>query len=96
MCRFCQSEQLSPTAVSGRGTLYTYTVATKPFHPYFVDKVPYLVAVVELPEQPALRMISNLVDIDEDDVRIGMDLEVVFQDLSPELTLPLFRPAVAA
>ncbi|HEY2332663.1 MAG TPA: OB-fold domain-containing protein, partial [Acidimicrobiales bacterium] len=63
------------------------------FDPYFMTKVPYTLAVIELPEQPNLKLVSNVVDIDPDEVRIGMPVEVAFTEVSPEVTLPLFRPA---
>ena len=95
ICRNCQSFDLKGEAVSGKATLYTYTVATKPFHPFFVDRVPYIVATVELSEQPKLHLITNLVGIAEADVKIGMALELDFEVLSDELTIPVFRAAGA-
>ncbi len=79
--------------MSGRATLYSWTVAEQPFHPFYVDKVPYVIATVELVEQPRLMFLSQVVDCAEDDLAAGMPLEVTFRELSPELTLPLFRPA---
>jgi uncharacterized OB-fold protein len=93
VCRHCSSFELSPTVVSGRGILYTYTVAIQSFHAYFDDKLPMIVAVIELDEQAGLKLVANLLDCGEEAVRIGMPVEVVFQDVSDELTLPQFRPA---
>jgi uncharacterized protein len=95
ICRACHSFDLAPERVSGRATLYTYTVGNKAFHPFFVDRIPFLVATVALVEQERLHLISNLVGIDEADVQIGMELEVDFEDLSSELTIPVFRPATS-
>jgi uncharacterized OB-fold protein len=92
VCRFCQSTDLAPAEVSGRGTVYTYTVTVQPFHPWFADKVPYLVATIELEEQEHLHMVSNLVECTEDDVVVGMPVEVTFRDVADDLVLPLFRP----
>jgi uncharacterized OB-fold protein len=61
-------------------------------HPGFAAETPYAVVVVELEEGP--RLISNLVDCALADVRIGMPVQVVFEALSPEVTLPKFRPRV--
>jgi uncharacterized OB-fold protein len=94
VCRYCSSFELSPAVVSGRGRLYTYTVTMQSFHPYFDDKIPMLLAVIELDEQPGLKLVANLL-CREDEVRIGMRVEVVFQDVSDELTLPQFRPAAS-
>jgi uncharacterized OB-fold protein len=93
ICRRCRSWDLGPEDVSGRGSLYTYTVTETPFHPYWADKVPYVVAVVTLEEQPDLRVITNVVDCPEDELRVGLPLVVTFVDAAPGLTLPVFRPA---
>ena len=93
ICRRCLSTDLEPTQVSGRGTLYSYTVAIQPFHPYFVEKVPYVIAVVELPEQEGLRVTTNIIDCPEEKLKAGLPVEVVFNEVAPGLTLPLFKPA---
>jgi uncharacterized OB-fold protein len=92
VCRECLSSDLAPAEVSGRATLYTWTVVEQAFHPYYFDKVPYVYGTVELDEQPALRLITNIVDCAFEDLRAGMPLEVSFRALSPELTVPVFRP----
>jgi len=96
ICRSCHSFDLAGERVSGRGTLYSFSETHKAFHPFFVDRVPYLIAVVELVEQPGLRLHTNLVGIGEPDVRFGMQVEVDFEALDAELTIPVFRPAGAA
>jgi uncharacterized OB-fold protein len=78
--------------VSGRATLYSWTIATTAFHPFFVDKVPYTIATVELVEQPGLMVCSQLVDCEESALRADLPVEVTFRSLAPELTLPFFRP----
>jgi uncharacterized OB-fold protein len=93
VCRNCFSTNLAPAQVSGRATLYSWTVCMQPFHPYFVNKVPYILATVTLDEQEGLQLPTNLIDCSEDDLSIGLPLEVVFEDLAPELTVPLFRLA---
>ncbi len=92
ICRRCRSWDVGPEEVSGRGELYTYTVTETPFHPYWADKVPYVVAVVTLEEQPDLRVITNVVDCAEEALRVGLPLEVTYVDAAPGLTLPVFRP----
>ncbi|MCU4186358.1 OB-fold domain-containing protein [Acidiferrimicrobium sp. IK] len=96
VCRACHSFDLLGEPVSGRGSLYSFTETHRPFHPFFVDRVPYLVAVVELEEQAGLRVLTNLVRVAEADVRIGMAVQVEFERLSDDLTIPVFAPAVAA
>jgi hypothetical protein len=78
--------------VSGRGVVNTFTIPLQPYDGYYASKVPYTLAVIELEEQENLKMLSNVVDIDPDEVRIGLPVEVVFREVSPGLTLPLFRP----
>lgn len=93
VCRNCHSFDLRPEQVSGRGTVYSFTQTFKAFHPFFVDRVPYVIATVALEEQADLRVLSNIVGIDEADIAFDMPVVVDFEVLSPELTVPVFRPA---
>ena len=96
ICNKCRSTDLKPEEVSGRGTVYSHTVVVQPFHPYWADKVPYILAVVELEEQPGLRLTTTLVDCKEGDVKHGTPVEVVYQEIWPGVTLPHFKPAATA
>src|ERR1700675_2572774 len=95
ICPRCQSDKLSPTEVSGKGTVFTYTIVHHVFAPVYADEVPYSLAIVELDEQPGLRMLANILDCPNDALYIGMPVEVMFQDLD-NVTLPQFRPAPGA
>jgi len=75
--------------VSGRGTLYSYTVCYKPAHPAFADATPYNIAIVELEE--GVRLMSSVVG-DHDALEVGMPLEVVFDQVTDEVIVPRFRP----
>ena len=86
-CGNCLSENLVWVESAGRGTLYSYTTVYRPQQPEF--EVPYTVVVVELDE--GYYMLSNLVGVEPEDVKIGTPLEVVFEERSDEITLPLFR-----
>ena len=77
---------------SGRGTVFSFVVFQRSYHPAFRDALPYAVAFVELEEGP--RMPTRLVDVDVKDVRVGMPVEVVFTEVAEGTRLPLFRPAV--
>ena len=92
ICRRCLSWEVAPEPTSGRGEVYTYTVTPTPFHPYWADKVPYVVAVVQLEEQVDLRLITNVVDCPEEDLRVGLPVQVTYVEAAPGLTLPVFRP----
>jgi len=79
--------------VSGRGTVFTYTVNHQPFNPDV--PVPYVIAIVQLDEQPDLRIASNIVDCEPDSVHIGLAVEVRFepQDVDGEsVFVPVFAP----
>lgn len=90
VCRFCLSNDLSPAEVSGRATLDTWTFPAQPFDPYYRSRIPYILAVVNLQEQAKLKMVTNLVNCAENDLRIGLPLQVVFTEVAPGVTLPLF------
>jgi uncharacterized OB-fold protein len=78
--------------VSGRGTLYSFTVLRQPFHPGFIDAVPLLIGLTELDDAPGVRILTNIVEADPDDLRLGMPMEVVFE-AREDVALPQFRPA---
>lgn len=88
VCRRCHSTDVRPEAVSGAGTVVTYTVNRQQWLPDL--EVPYALAIVELDEQTGLRLTTRLVDVDVDAVRIGMRVSVVFQHVE-DVWLPLFR-----
>jgi hypothetical protein len=91
-CQHCFSWDIEWRKVSGRGKLYTYSIHYRAFHPGWTDEVPYVSCLVELDEGP--RLYSNLVGVDPDPARIRCDMpvEVVFEDISDEISLPKFRP----
>ena len=90
VCRNCQSFDLRGEKVSGLGTLYSYTETFKPFHPFFVDRSPYILATIALNEQPVLHLLSNLVDIQNADIKIGMPVQVTFEELDTNYVIPVF------
>ncbi len=92
-CYECGSLEHEWAAVSGRATLYTWTVAHPPLLPYFQRRAPWPVAVVQLEEGP--RLVTNLVDVESEDYAIGMALDAAFQDIGDGVTLVVFRPAQA-
>jgi uncharacterized protein len=89
-CPECLSNDLAWVQASGRGKLYSYTVARRPQSPEFAEDVPYIVAAITLEEGP--RMTSLLVDADPDNVAIDGPVEVAWDDVSAELAMPFFRP----
>ena len=93
VCRACQSFDLAGERVSGLGVLYSFTETNRAFHPYFVDRLPYIVATVTLAEQPGLQLVTNLVGVTADDARMDMAVRVDFEQLAPGYVIPVFRPA---
>jgi uncharacterized OB-fold protein len=93
ICPRCASQACAWTPVSGRGRIYTYTVIHRGPTPAYQAEAPYVIAHVELDEGP--RVISNLVGCDPAEVRIGMPVEVLFEDASDAWTLFKFTPVRA-
>jgi hypothetical protein len=89
-CRGCQSAAVTSEPVSGRAVVYSFTVNHHRWTPE-VDG-PYVVAIVELAEQQGLRLTTNIVGCDVDDVHIGMPVSVRFEDCG-DVQVPVFAPA---
>ena len=92
MCPFCNSLDREWVKVSGRGKVYTYTIITHPVHPAAVSRVPYNVAQVQLEEDPDLIVVTNLIGLGNDEIRIDMPVQVVFVEHEPGIKLPKFKP----
>ncbi len=89
MCPHCQSLAIETVPLSGRGTLYSYAILHHPQNPAF--DYPLAAALVDLDE--GVRLVSNLVDVDPGDIRIGMRLAVDFVPTSAGRSVPVFRRA---
>ncbi len=83
------SDAMEWVEASGRAQLHTYTVMHQVYGSTFLEG-PYNAAVVELEEGPLFH--TRVVECDDDQLEVGMELELVFQDLEEGFTLPLFRP----
>jgi uncharacterized protein len=92
VCPRCLSRHLEPEAVSGRGTIGTFTVNYQQWIP---GSDTYIIAWVCIDEQPDVRLTTNLIGVEPDDVFIGMPVEVVFEQ-NDDVFLPLFRPVASA
>lgn len=91
-CRRCRSGEVAPEVVSGRGRVATWTMNVQPWIP---GTAPYLIGLVELAEQEKLFLTTNLVEVDAEDVHIGLEVEVVFEHAG-DVWYPLFRPTEVA
>ncbi|MBC7706768.1 MAG: OB-fold domain-containing protein [Rhodoferax sp.] len=89
VCPSCLSEAHHWQTLSGRGTVFAYIVIHQVYDPAFAQDVPYNVALVQLEEGP--RMYSNVVGESCATAAVGDALEVVFDPVTPEVTIPRFR-----
>jgi uncharacterized OB-fold protein len=88
VCRFCLSSDVSPEAASGRGAVLTYTINRQQWLPTL--PVPYVIAVIGLDDDPDLRLTTRLIEVDPDEVSIGMRVSVHFEQAG-DIWLPLFE-----
>ena len=90
ICPYCLSYEAEWVKVNGRGKIYSFTVSHHYPSPEFKEDVPYNIAIVELDE--GVRLMSNIVECHNENLKIGMPVEVVFEDVTPEITIPKFKP----
>jgi len=96
-CPACGSGDLAWEPVSGRGTLFSFAVVRRPLWRPFADRVPYATGLVALAEDPAVRLVTLLVDCAPEELRVEMAVHAVFRPLrfpgaETEVTVPLFTP----
>lgn len=89
-CPACFSKKFEWSRMSGRGVVHNYVVYHKAWTPWFEKKVPYAVVQIELEEGP--RLTTNLLECPVADVKIGMPVEVTYEDITGEITLVQFKP----
>ncbi|HVN39693.1 MAG TPA: Zn-ribbon domain-containing OB-fold protein [Myxococcota bacterium] len=90
VCSECRADAADWKELSGHGEIYTYTIVHRPVAAG--QPLPTVIAVIALEDAGGLRMISNVVDASPEEIRIGMPVEVVWEDMSAELAIPRFRP----
>lgn len=89
MCGGCLGRDVRPEATSGLGTVFSHTLNHHPWRPDV--PVPYVIALVEIEDQAEVRLNTNIVDCNPADVRVGLPVEVCFEQHG-EIYIPLFRP----
>jgi hypothetical protein len=94
LCPACLSSATEWVRASGRGTVYSFTVTHQNQAPGFRERLPYVLAVVQLEE--GVRLMTNVVGCEPGAVHIGMPVEVTWDDVTPELAVPVFRPAATS
>lgn len=93
LCPACHSQAVTPRAVAGTGTVYTFTVNHQPWLPGM--QVPFALAVVDLDDAPGVRVTAPVVTDDPNGVRIGQAMRIGFEP-SGDVWLPQWHPAGAA
>lgn len=85
-------EELEWQPVSGRGTVFAFAIPSWHPNPAFKKQAPYVVALIELEE--GAKLLSNLIDVDPtpEAVKVGLPVEIVYDDVTDAITLPRFRP----
>lgn len=90
-CQHCGSTNLAWHAASGRGTVYSHARLQRVYHPRHEGRLPLILAWIDLEE--GVRVPSNLVDCDSADVRVGMPVQVTFEQFPDGAVIPVFRLA---
>lgn len=85
LCPRCQGGNLTWVPVSPRGTVYSFSISYRPFHPAFADKVPYGLVLVDLEHN--IRMLGNMEGLDELRLRVGLPVEAAFEKVTAGVTL---------
>ena len=88
LCAECGSWDWEWQRSSGKGEVFSYTVVERALHPAFAESVPYAPTVVELEE--GVRLLTEVTDVAPADLEIGMRVEVTFDAVTDEITLPRF------
>lgn len=92
LCPNCMGRDLEWLESRGKGKIHTFTIAYAAAPPEFAEDQPYVLAIVEMDE--GYRMMSNIVDCDFETITCEMPVEVVFDPVTPEVSLPKFKPVV--
>ncbi len=96
-CPGCAGKGFAWTALSGRGTLFSWALVTRALYQPFADKAPYVTALVALEEAPEVRLVTMIVDCEPDELRIDLPVRAVFRRLEfsgieGSVAAPLFTP----
>jgi len=91
LCPTCGSEALAFETVSGKATLFSWSVIKEAPAPGFRDMLPLIVGMVELVEQPHLLLMANILGASEGELKLGMALQAEFENLTDDCAVPQFR-----
>jgi uncharacterized protein len=92
-CLSCNAPKMAWVKVSGKGQVFTFGIYHQLYHPAWKEEIPYNVSWIKLDEGPIV--LSNVVQCRNEDIRIEMPVEVVFEDVTEGVTLPKFKPVTS-
>jgi uncharacterized OB-fold protein len=92
-CSKCGSPELSWDSFGNEvyGTIYSYIISYRPFLPGFQDDLPTVIAQVELEGKPEIKITGNVLNCNPDEVKIGMDVQMFWQDINEERAIPQWK-----
>jgi uncharacterized protein len=92
-CSRCHSQEMEFVPLPGTGTVFSFIIVRHPLSPELSNYVPYMPAVIDPDGAEGVRFVSNVVDCEPEDVRIGLPVRVVWNHVSDTLALPFWTPA---
>lgn len=90
VCHRCHGMEFSHVEAAGTGTVHSWAVMHYPVHPVLADRVPYNVALVALDDLP-VKVLGNVVDVDADELEVGLPVQVTFEELEDPVTGDVLR-----
>jgi uncharacterized OB-fold protein len=95
-CPHCRSQEIEWPTLSGRGTIFSFTIVARAIVPAMEGSIPYVPALIDLDDAPGARLTTAIVDVPVDDIRIDAPVSVVFVERSDGVVVPRFTLASAA
>ena len=93
VCYNCQSFEWESEQSEGTGEVFSYTIVVHSTHPGTREVVPYNAIVVKLNDCGQMKLTSNMIECENEEIHVGMPVELVWEDTTPEVAMPRFRPA---
>jgi uncharacterized protein len=93
MCAACNADTLELVPACGRASVSSYTIVRRPVSQAYAAETPYVIALLRLTEGPT--MMSNIVGCEPEQVHVGMQVQVLFEDWSETISVPKFCPVDA-
>lgn len=91
VCSQCRSFESEWVRAPETGEVFSFTIVHHPAHPAMKDRLPYNIVIVDFPECGHARLVSNLIDVEPEEVRIGMPVSLVWETAGNGLTVPRFK-----